>query len=468
MQPKFRNIELEEQLAAYVLRKAPEFSITVDPAWFTSVPLASAIKAVRKKRVGYGSASSLLLDLRKQKLIIDDEEVYSAALKKLFSVSIGTLTPKSALVLAEQVKDLADGRHLFSSLRSVVKDLKNFDLRKAKEQLRHLSRHVDFDDGSGGDWVDSYGRRVEIVKGNLKRSQETETGVSGIPTGLVRFDKLTQGVAPGEFGVVLARTGLGKTVLLTSFSAFAYVSGFNVMFATGEMSKTQIEFRLDANLAGVPLERFRSGELTKDHWRMWKRTIDQYKSTQTNFLHVCEFSRHFSVADIESAALRIQDQHQAPIHAIFVDYLNIMNPSQMHRGGSREWTSQADVVWEIKSLAEEFNGGIALWTGGQVKSDSADSAQLTAESGKYAGAISETAPIVVGLVQTQEDLLQKRMQFQVLKIRNAGKPDKVMYLHPNLQLARLHEAIVAKTKDLRVLEDDYVEPDPPKRRSQKR
>jgi len=454
---KFVSLELEVQLAAFIIRRAPEIAVLVKPQWFSSLPIRSVVEYAKRHRIVLASSSALLA-LKKEHLLIGDESVYKAALQRLFSVRVSSLTIKSARLLAEQVKELAESREVFAELRSIVKEVKTFNLRQAKSKLRKLSIHTEIEDTSkSAEWVEDFEHRVDVVKQNKERADASESGVSGIPTGIIRLDQITGGLVQGEFGVVIGRTGLGKTVFLVSAAVHAYVNGFNVAVFTGELSKDQYAFRIDAHLAEIPGELFRSGDLKEGHWKTWQKTIEQFHLTQENFLHISEFSRNFSVEEIEAEAYRIQEKHEKAVDLVIIDYLNIMSPSGRGHSGGREWGSQADVVWDVKSFTETFNGGVSLWTAGQIKSESVTSDNLSAEDTKYAGAIAETAPLIVGLVQTEEDVLEKRMQTQILKVRNAARPTKVIYLHPNLQLSRIHQAILHK-KDLMELEDDFVEP----------
>lgn len=73
---------------------------------------------------------------------------------------------------------------------------------------------------------------------------------------------------------------------------------------------------------------------------------------------------------------------------------------------------------------------------------------------KYAKAIGEVAPIVVGLVQTIDDELEKKIQCQVIKMRNAPKLLKIIYLHPNLDLMRINSVETIGKGSLRAIEDD--------------
>ena len=75
----------------------------------------------------------------------------------------------------------------------------------------------------------------DVTQGNLKRSSETaqelviqaknkiqeianKEGLSGIPSGFDKLDKLTSGWQPSDLIIVAARPGMGKTALTLSMA----------------------------------------------------------------------------------------------------------------------------------------------------------------------------------------------------------------------------------------------------------
>ena len=102
----------------------------------------------------------------------------------------------------------------------------------------------------------------EVTQGNLKRSAETaqnlviqakkrieeisnKEGLSGIPSGFDKLDKLTSGWQPSDLIIVAARPGMGKTALTLSMARnIAVNSEIPVAFFSLEMSSVQLITRL--------------------------------------------------------------------------------------------------------------------------------------------------------------------------------------------------------------------------------
>jgi len=124
----------------------------------------------------------------------------------------------------------------------------------------------------------------DVTQGNLKRSAETaqdlviqakkrieeiagKEGLSGIPSGFDKLDKLTSGWQPSDLVIVAARPGMGKTAMtLTMARNIAVDSNIPVAFFSCEMSSVQLITRLISSETGLSSEKLRTGKLEKHEW----------------------------------------------------------------------------------------------------------------------------------------------------------------------------------------------------------
>jgi len=459
IEKKFRNTDLEYQAVLFAW-KNPNHATAIEVEHLTLSPLRAIAKCICKHRAAL-SRASLFQDLKARRIITaDNVETFKAAIIK--TEQADDLDVSGFGVAVHQLTELYESRKILNGIRDIASTVKVFDLEATKSKLKELSTSVAaIQDDRSGEWAEDYESRVEIVS---TRAIVGEDGTSriGIPTGIPKIDGMIGGILPGEFGVLAGQPGIGKSAALVNFGANAYVEGYNVLYASGEMPKVDVQFRIDANLAGVAAGGFRTGKLDEEEKARWQSTVDKYRALASNFFEVCAFPRNFDADDLEREILRVQDKHKRKVDLLLVDYVNIMS-SIGSRGGSRkDWESQSDAVWDLKGLVSDINGGIACWTAGQVKDEAFEVEQMDLSHLKYARAISETAPIVFGLVRTPDDELEGRLQLQVLKMRNAEQLDRPIYLHPNLQLMRLHERIVTR-KSLMCLADETGDKPKPRR-----
>ena len=438
---RFRNVELERQVLAYAVKKDPTALTYVDPVWF-SVQLHSDLCRMLKQVKVTMSSVLLLQEARRTKIIVPKHEKTAVAiLSKIENEAVSHVTKQGAALMVRQLAELYDSSRIAMGMRDLTKAMSNgWDLAEARALLKELSRATNAGSSeSGGDYVEDFEERIEIVR---ERAQKDEAGSRlVVPTGITHFDRWLSGgllKSDGEFGIILGETGVGKSATLVSFGAYAFAADFNVVYCSGEMSKTSVGFRTDAHFSMIPARAFREGALTEEQWKRWHKTIQLLRSTRSNYFEILTFPRKFTMENVEERILEVEDKHGAAVDLVLLDYINILEPKAGPRG---EWRSQADVVWDFKGFLKEHNGGTVGWAPGQITDDAIGKEILGVEDAKYARAISETAPIIVGLVQTDEDMLSGQLQFQTIKLRESKYKNQVVYLHPNLDIMRINDAL---------------------------
>ena len=121
----------------------------------------------------------------------------------------------------------------------------------------------------------------DITQGNIKRSSETaeslvrkakqrieeisqKEGMSGIPTGFDKLDKVTSGWQPSDLVIIAARPGMGKTAFVLSMARNVAIQfNFPVAIFSLEMSSVQLITRLISSETGLSSEKLRTGKLEK-------------------------------------------------------------------------------------------------------------------------------------------------------------------------------------------------------------
>ena len=121
----------------------------------------------------------------------------------------------------------------------------------------------------------------EITQGNIKKSTisaqdlvieakkkieeiANREGLSGIPSGFVKVDKLTSGWQPSDLIIIAARPGMGKTAFSLSMARnISVLHNIPVAFFSLEMSSIQLITRLISSETGLNSEKLRTGNLRK-------------------------------------------------------------------------------------------------------------------------------------------------------------------------------------------------------------
>nr|WP_299340056.1 replicative DNA helicase [Allomuricauda sp.] len=206
----------------------------------------------------------------------------------------------------------------------------------------------------------------DITQGNLKRSAETamnlviqakkkieeisnKEGLSGIPSGFDKLDKLTSGWQPSDLIIVAARPGMGKTALTLSMARnIAVNSEIPVAFFSLEMSSVQLITRLISSETGLSSEKLRTGRLEKHEWEQLNVKV---KALEKAPLFIDD-TPSLSIFDLRAKARRLASQHK--IKLIVIDYLQLMTAGGSQKGGNRE-QEISTISRNLKALAKELN-----------------------------------------------------------------------------------------------------------------
>ncbi|MBT8281680.1 MAG: replicative DNA helicase [Muriicola sp.] len=206
----------------------------------------------------------------------------------------------------------------------------------------------------------------EVTQGNLKRSAETaqnlviqakkkieeisnKDGLSGIPSGFDKVDKLTSGWQPSDLIIIAARPGMGKTALTLSMARnMAVNSNIPVAFFSLEMSSVQLITRLISSETGLSSEKLRTGRLEKHEWEQLNVKV---KALETAPLFIDD-TPSLSIFDLRAKARRLASQHK--IKLIVLDYLQLMTAGGSQKGGNRE-QEISTISRNLKALAKELN-----------------------------------------------------------------------------------------------------------------
>ena len=431
-------------MLAFLLRKMPTLAATIKPEWFSSVSHRALFKVANFEKVVFTRASlrRSIAEKKGNKLLLSRAD-------KLMKLNLSSVNLRGVRLQIRQMYDLYVARSAlelaFSMLKQSAREDSRYsldDMKKDAIKIHRIASSAWDEDSRSGEFLEGYEQRYKDILFDQENINDGE--LKSIPTGLNRFDAIVGGVLPGEFGVIIGKPSVGKTAAMVSFAVHAWRQGCSILFVSGEMQMRDIMHRIDSNVSGVPSQLFRKRSLKDKDFRQWDRRIHKLRRTQESFLEVTGMNRNFTVKAIDDEIDRVEEKWDQKVDLICVDYLNIMRHDDYANG--RSWEGQSDVVWDIKALCEERR--LACWTASQITDDGISSKSLNLGHVKYARSIGETAPIVVGLLQDEDDELEGRIRLQVLKLRNAPSVGDFINLNPNLELMRIHsESLPTETEE---------------------
>lgn len=207
----------------------------------------------------------------------------------------------------------------------------------------------------------------EVTQGNIKKSSETaqslviqakkkieeisnKEGLSGIPSGFDRLDKLTSGWQESDLIIIAARPGMGKTALTLSMARnIAVDQNFPVAFFSLEMASVQLITRLISSETGLSSEKLRTGKLEKHEWEQLNVKV---KGLEKAPLFIDD-TPSLSIFDLRAKARRLASQHG--IKMIIIDYLQLMTAGGSQKGGGNREQEISTISRNLKALAKELS-----------------------------------------------------------------------------------------------------------------
>ena len=183
----------------------------------------------------------------------------------------------------------------------------------------------------------------------------------GIPTGLPELDRYFEGggVHPGWFGFIMAPTGVGKSITLSTMAKHAVFNRLKVLYVSTEMTEKQLAKRLDGMVTGINLK-----ELKNNQSDVIKK-IEGLKALGGR-LKIHFFPKKTANTNKLKAALdKYKSMHNFVPDIIFIDYADEMIPNVSHKVIRID---QMHIFIELNSLAQQLQ--VPLWTATQANGES--------------------------------------------------------------------------------------------------
>lgn len=150
-----------------------------------------------------------------------------------------------------------------------------------------------------------------------------ESNAYGIRTGIKGFDDyMPAGIAPGQFGIILAFPAIGKSWLMLYLAVQAWLHGKVPLIISLEMSEAEVRNRI-LTILGKGLWTHRdlsAGNVDKNDFRQWA-------SKQFDGKHPFHIISNENLGEVTPAVLRGKVAQYKP-DIVFVDYVQLMQSNE--------------------------------------------------------------------------------------------------------------------------------------------
>ncbi len=296
-------------------------------------------------------------------------------------------------------------RALFNAIMESISVIDGKHQKLTKDALPDLLQKalaVSFDTNIGHDYLENVLERYAFYHEQEER----------IPFDIELLNTITKGGLPNKtLNIVLAGTGVGKSLFMCHLAASALNLGKNVLYITMEMSEERIAERIDANLLDIPIDQIEN--MSKE---MFANAVNKLKTKTNGKLIIKEYPTGQANANHFRALLNELKLKKGFIpQMIMIDYLNICSSSRMKMGGAvNSYAYIKAIAEELRGLAVEFNLPIisATQTTRTGYSNSDPGLEDTSES----FGLPATADLMFAMVSNEE--LEAQGQIMVKQLKN--------------------------------------------------
>lgn len=289
-----------------------------------------------------------------------------------------------------------------------------------------------------GNVAKNYESAQDLVKAALERISEIskKEGLSGVPSGFTKIDRVTAGWQPSDLVILAARPGMGKTAFVLSMARNITVDHKKpVAVFSLEMSSVQLITRLISSETGLTSEKLRKGTL-EDH--EWEVLLSKVKNLEKAPLFIDD-TPSISVFDLRAKCRRLKATHD--IQLIIIDYLQLMTAGGSKGSGNRE-QEISTISRSLKSIAKELNVPVIALSqlSRAVETRGGDKRPMLSDL-RESGAIEQDADIVSFIYRPEyyqitewEDQTpcEGQAEFMIAKHRNGGLENVKLRFQGNL------------------------------------
>lgn len=343
----------------------------------------------------------LMVELGKVDTFTEDQ--YNSAVELISELSVGHEDQKDWLL--EQTETFCKDKAMYNAIMQSIKildDKSNNISKGAIPQIVSDALAVSFDESIGHDFLTDFELRYDYYHQTHKR----------VPFDLDYMNRITKGgLIKKTFTVLLAGTGVGKSMFMCHNAAFNMISGLNVLYITMEMSEFEISKRIDANILGVTMDELE--ELPRD---VFEKKMGRLNKKTHGKLIVKEYpTSSASAANFRYLLNELKLKRKFIPDIIYIDYLNICSSSRI-KGGSNvnSYTYIKAIAEELRGLAVEFD--VPIFTATQTTRSGFSNSDPGLEDTSESFGVPHTADLMFALVTNDE--LKELNQIKVKQLKN--------------------------------------------------
>ena len=347
---------------------------------------------------------ALAIEIDKRINLTDDQHKKTIALVKQITIDSEVSDTKW---LIDATEDFCQEKAIYNGIMQSIQILddkgKTEKLDKGSiPKILADALSVSFDNHIGHDFIDDAETRYDFYHKVERR----------IPFDLDYLNRITKGgLAEKSLNIVLAGTGVGKSLFMCHCAAANLTMGKNVLYITMEMAEERIAERIDANLMNVELDRLIG--MPKD---VYLKKVETLREKTKGKLIIKEYpTASANVNHFNHLLNELKLKRQFIPDIIYIDYLNICSSARMKMGSSiNSYTYIKAIAEELRGLAVEHKVPVVSAT--QTTRSGYTNSDVGLEDTSESFGLPATADLMFALISTEE--LADLNQIMVKQLKN--------------------------------------------------
>ena len=193
----------------------------------------------------------------------------------------------------------------------------------------------------------SIGEVLDKAQTDLETLAKNKGQVTGLTTGLIDLDNLTNGFHPTQLIIIAARPAVGKTAFALNIAcAAAKSTKKNIAIFSLEMPAEQLIMRMISSLGQIDNKKLQTGRLENEDWRRINEAISQLAGTNIYF----HDAGGVTASEIKAKCRRLTTQGEG-LGLVIIDYLQLVDSSKYQ--GSRQ-QEVSEISRSLKTMALEL------------------------------------------------------------------------------------------------------------------
>lgn len=258
---------------------------------------------------------------------------------------------------------------------------------------------------------------LEKAQSDLETLSKNKGKITGLTTGLVDLDNITNGFSPTQLIIVAARPAVGKTAFALNIAcAAAKNTKKNIAIFSLEMPAEQLIMRMISSLGQIDNKKLQTGKMENEDWRRVNEAISQLADTNIYF----HDAGGVTASEIKAKCRRLSTQGEG-LGLVIIDYLQLIDSSSRYQGSRQQEVSE--ISRSLKTMALELEVPVIALSQLSRNVEKREDKKPVLSDLRESGSIEQDADIVGALhapdVETPvDDNLPVPIQLIILKHRN--------------------------------------------------